>query len=117
MTTDAEELDSSELETEADAEAIPEILPVLPLRNTVLFPGVVKPMVATTERARALVDSALKGDRLLVTVASRDADVTEPGPEDLYEVGTAVRILRVVKTGEGALRLFVQGLRRCAIGA
>ena len=117
MTTEAEELDSSKLETDADGEAIPEILPVLPLRNTVLFPGVVKPMVATTERARALVDSALKGDRLLVTVASRDAEVEEPGPEDLYEVGTAVRILRVVKTGEDALRLFVQGLRRCAIGA
>ncbi|MEE9281086.1 MAG: endopeptidase La [Myxococcota bacterium] len=114
MTPEAEELDAEQLEPSQE-EAIPEVLPVLPLRNTVLFPGVVKPMVATTERARALVDDALKSDRLLITVASRDPDIAEPGPDDLYGIGTAVRILRMVRTGEGALRLFVQGLRRAAI--
>ncbi len=98
-------------------EALPEVLPVLPLRNTVLFPSIVAPMVATTERAKRLVDDALASDRLIVTVAARDGDVAEPAPEHLYAVGTAVRILRMTKTEDGAQRLWVQGLRRVEIGA
>ena len=98
-------------------EPLPEILPVLPLRNTVLFPSIVAPMAATTERAKRLVDDALAADRLIVTVAARDPEVTEPGAEDLYTVGTAVRILRMTKTEDGAQRLWVQGLRRVEIGA
>ncbi|MBM4334935.1 MAG: endopeptidase La [Deltaproteobacteria bacterium] len=98
-------------------EPLPEILPVLPLRNTVLFPTIVAPMAATTERAKRLVDDALAADRLIVTVAARDPEVTEPGAEDLYTVGTAVRILRMTKTEDGAQRLWVQGLRRVEVGA
>ena len=94
---------------------LPEQLPVLPLRNTVLFPTLITPMVATTERAKRLIDEALAGDRLLVTVAARDAEIEEPGPEDLYDVGTAVRILRMLKTEEGTQRLWVQGICRVRI--
>jgi ATP-dependent Lon protease len=96
-------------------EPLPEELPVLPLRNTVLFPTLVAPMVATTERAKRLVDDALASDRLLVTVAARDPEVTEPAPADLYTVGTAVRVLRMAKSEDGSQRLWVQGLRRVAI--
>ena len=96
-------------------EPLPEILPVLPLRNTVLFPTLVAPMVATTERAKRLVDDALASDRLIVTVAARDPEKTEPGPDDLYRVGTAVRVLRMAKSEDGAQRLWVQGVRRVAI--
>ncbi|HTO71612.1 MAG TPA: endopeptidase La [Myxococcota bacterium] len=96
-------------------EPLPELLPVLPLRNTVLFPTLVAPMVATTERAKRLVDDALNSDRLIVTVAARDPEKTEPGPDDLYSVGTAVRVLRMAKGDDGAQRLWVQGLRRVAI--
>ncbi len=116
MTTEPDELDPGQLEAPIEEEAIPAVLPVLPLRNRVLFPGGVTPMVATTERARALVEDVVQADRLLVAVASRDPDVEEPGPDDLYEIGTVVKVLRTVKTGEDALRLFVQGLRRTAIG-
>ena len=96
-------------------ETLPEVLPVLPLRNTVLFPTLVAPMVATNERAKRLVDDALASDRLIVTVAARDPDKAEPGPADLYSVGTAVRVLRMAKGEDGAQRLWVQGLRRVAI--
>jgi ATP-dependent Lon protease len=96
-------------------ERLPEVLPILPVRNTVLFPSVLTPMIATTERARHLVDEALAGDRLVVVVAARDSETEEPGADDLYAVGTAVRILRMVKTPEGAHRLLVQGMRRVAI--
>ena len=98
-------------------EPLPAILPVLPLRNTVLFPTIVAPMAATTERAKRLVDDALAADRLIVTVAARDPEVAEPGAEDLYTVGTAVRILRMTKTEDGSQRLWVQGLRRVEVGA
>jgi ATP-dependent Lon protease len=97
-------------------EPLPEILPVLPLRNTVLFPTIVAPMAATTERAKRLVDDALASDRLIVTVAARDGEVAEPAPEHLYSVGTAVRILRMTKSEDGSQRLWVQGLRRVEIG-
>jgi ATP-dependent Lon protease len=128
--TEEEEHESTELESEAEAEVeaeqppapaprsdepLPEVLPVLPLRNTVLFPTLVAPMVATTERAKRLVDDALTSDRLIVTVAARDPEKPEPGPADLFTVGTAVRVLRMAKGEDGAQRLWVQGLRRVAI--
>src|SRR5512139_3927418 len=99
----------------ASEEKLPGVLPVLPLRNTVLFPTLVAPMVATNERAKRLVDDALAADRLIVTVAARDAEVAEPGPDHLYRVGTAVRILRMTKSEDGSQRLWVQGLRRVEI--
>ncbi len=94
------------------SQEIPKELPVLPLRNTVLYPTLVKPMVTTTERAQLLVDGALAADRLMVAVASRDPEVEKPGASDLYDVGTVVRILRMLRTDKGAQRLWVQGIRR-----
>jgi ATP-dependent Lon protease len=96
-------------------EQLPAVLPVLPLRNTVLFPTLVKPMAATTERARRVVDDALARDHLLVTVAARDAESEEPSPGDLYEMGCVIRIVRVLKADDGSQRLWVQGLRRVRI--
>ncbi|MCZ6570943.1 MAG: LON peptidase substrate-binding domain-containing protein, partial [Deltaproteobacteria bacterium] len=119
-----EEPTSEEPETEFEAqvaqgqaqiESLPPVLPVLPLRNTVLFPSLVMPMVATTERAQRLIDDALAGDRLLVAVAAKDPEIDEPGHADLYDVGTVVRILRMIKTEEGTQRLWVQGLLRVKI--
>ncbi len=109
------EFEAPRIEETEQEEPLPEILPVLPLRNTVLFPTLVTPMVATTERAKCLIDEALIGDRLLVTVASRDPEIEQPGPEDLFEVGTAVRILRMLKTDDGTQRLWVQGISRVHI--
>jgi ATP-dependent Lon protease len=109
---------SEESVTEEERQAqppLPEHLPVLPLRNTVLYPVLIVPMLAPTERAKRLVDDALAGDRLLVTVAARDPEIDEPGPGDLYEVGTAVRILRMLKTEDGTYRLWAQGIRRARI--
>jgi ATP-dependent Lon protease len=95
--------------------ALPDVLPVLPLRNTVLYPALITPMLATTERAKRLVNDALAGDRLLLAVAARDPEIDEPGPDDLYPVGTAVRILRMLQTDDGSHRLWVQGVRRARV--
>jgi ATP-dependent Lon protease len=108
--------EDSVVEEERPAQAsLPESLPILPLRNTVLYPVLITPMLAATDRARLLVDDALAGDRLLVAVASRDREIEEPGAGDLYDVGTAVRILRMLKTDDGMHRLWVQGIRRVRI--
>jgi ATP-dependent Lon protease len=96
--------------------SLPSELPVLPVRNTVLFPAIITPMIATVERARRLVDDVLATDRLMVVVAARDSSIEEPGPDDLYTVGTAVRILRMAKTKDETQRLLVQGLRRVQVG-
>ena len=97
--------------------ALPAVLPVLPLRNTVLFPTVVTSMamIATTERAQLLIEDALESERLLVAVAARDPEVEEPGPEDLHEIGTAVRIVKTARGPEGARHVWVQGVKRVRI--
>jgi ATP-dependent Lon protease len=123
-----EELEAAGGETDAEVESpepaggppagqveLPDVLPVLPLRNTVLFPALVTPMVATTERAKQLIEHVAAGDRLLVAVAARDAEVESPGPDDVYRVGTAVRVLRMVQNADGGQRIWVQGLRRVKI--
>src|SRR5262245_11780521 len=110
-----EESTGPESAAPADGWPLPETLPVLALRNTVLFPNLIAPVLAPTERARRLVDDAQASDALLVAVAARDATVEEPGPADLYSFGTAVRILRVLDAREGGRRLYVQGLRRVRI--
>ncbi|MEE8556579.1 MAG: endopeptidase La [Myxococcota bacterium] len=111
---DLEEVPAAEDSTPGE-ERLPSELPVLAVRNTVLFPSIITPMMAATARARTLVDDALAGDRLLVVITARDPEVEEPGPDDLYTVGTAVRILRMAKTKEGVLRLLVQGLQRVRV--
>lgn len=111
--------ESASPEEERSAEqpaTLPDTLPLLPLRNTVLFPALITPMLATTKRARQLIDDALGADCLLVTVAARDLEVDEPGPDDLYGIGTAVRILRMRETEDGTQRLWVQGVSRVRIG-
>ncbi len=96
-------------------ERLPEALPVLVLRNTVIFPALITPMLATTPRARRVVEDALASDRLLLALAARSSETEEPGPEDLHEVGTVVRILRMVETESAAMRLWVQGVRRARV--
>jgi ATP-dependent Lon protease len=97
------------------SERLPETLPVLVLRNTVIFPALITPMLATTPRARRVVEDALASDRLMLALAARSTEAEEPGPEQLHEVGTVVRILRMVETETAAMRLWVQGVRRARV--
>ena len=100
-----------------DVRSLPGELPVLPLRNTVLFPTVYTrtPMIATTERAKELIDYAVEHGELLLAVAARDRENPEPGAEDLYDVGSVVRIVKIEDGDDGSKRLWVQGIRRARI--
>ncbi len=95
---------------------IPETLPVLPLKNTVLFPFLVSPLLVNTNRSKRLIDHVLvTPDRLLLATAVRGAVEGSPGPEDVHRVGTVMRIVRMLKFPDDSYRLLVQGVARAAV--
>jgi ATP-dependent Lon protease len=94
----------------------PKQLPVLPLKETVVFPDSVAPLAVGQERSIRLVDDVVAGeDQTVALVASRDSEVEQPGFDDLYEVGTAATIHKLVRVPDGTLRVLVQGLHRIRI--
>jgi ATP-dependent Lon protease len=100
----------------ADAE-LPPSLPVLPLRETVPFPDSLTPLAVGQERSMQLVNEVLQGDRRLVMVASRVPETQVPGPEELYGVGVAGTVARLLRVPDGTLRILVQGAQRVRLGA
>jgi ATP-dependent Lon protease len=90
---------------------VPDALPVLPLRDTVVLPLTAVPLAVGQPRSVRLVDEVMRGNRLLALVAQRDAK-TEPGPDDLRPIGTVGTILQLARTPDGNIRLMVQGLER-----
>ncbi|MDY6794782.1 MAG: endopeptidase La [Actinomycetota bacterium] len=93
---------------------IPEILPVLPLKDTVIYPHIIVPLLITREELVQLIDDALSEDRLVAAVASRE-EVESPEPEQIYDIGTAAAIIRMLKLPDGSMQLFVQGVQRIRI--
>ena len=91
---------------------LPEVLPVLPLRDSVTFPDSLTPLAVGQERSIQLVNDVLGANRTLVMVASRDPENEEPGPADLYDVGVAGVVARMVKVPDGSLRILVQATQR-----
>ncbi len=92
--------------------ALPDLLSILSLRDTVLFPQAVLPLAVGRASSVRLVDDALQGSRLIGVVTQRDPAIEEPGPADLFTVGTAAVIHKVLKQPDGSLRLVVQGISR-----
>ena len=95
--------------------SIPGELPVLPLRDTVLFPNSFMPLAVARESSVRLIDDAIADRKLIAVFAQRDASVEEPGQADLYSVGTATHIHKMFKLPDGSLRLIVQGLARLTL--
>ncbi|HWM55369.1 MAG TPA: endopeptidase La, partial [Solirubrobacterales bacterium] len=113
------EVVESELDAEdaiRASEPLPDALPVLPLRDTVTFPETLTPLAVGQERSIKLVDDVLGANRMLVMVASRDPESEEPGPSDLYEVGVAGVVARMLKVPDGTIRILVQGAQRVRLG-
>jgi ATP-dependent Lon protease len=92
--------------------SIPSELPILPLRDTVLFPNSFMPLAVARESSVRLIDDAIANGKLIAVFTQRDAAVEEPVQEDLYAVGTATHIHKMFKLPDGSLRLIVQGLAR-----
>ncbi|ALM50349.1 Lon protease [Flavobacterium psychrophilum] len=117
LDTDAEliPLMTPEDEEEMNNELLPEILPILPLRNMVLFPGVVIPITAGRDKSIKLINDANAGGKIIGVVAQKDESVEEPGIEDINTVGTVARILRVLKMPDGNTTVILQGKKRFEI--
>ncbi len=94
---------------------VPDILPILPLRNTVLFPGVVLPITVGRERSLELIRDVNKGGKLLGTIAQKDYTIDRPEEKDLYSIGTVAEILKVLEMPDGSTSVIIQGKRRYQI--
>ncbi len=112
MSDQNERLDAGDASRGAGPFSIPPELPILPLRDTVLFPNSFMPLAVAREASVRLIDDAIVGGKLVGIFTQRDASVEEPGQEDLYQIGTATHVHKMFKLPDGSLRLIVQGLAR-----
>ena len=132
MSDKAEEVDSIEKEIEErihaatseefaqhqqddDRLTIPDFLPVLPLKDTVVYPFSVQPLGVGQERSIRLIDDVMRSDRLVVLVAQKSAEIDQAGPDDIFKIGTVSRIGRMFRMPDGTLQIAVQGLERVVI--
>ncbi|MCZ6697995.1 MAG: LON peptidase substrate-binding domain-containing protein, partial [Planctomycetota bacterium] len=92
--------------------SIPELLPILPVRDTVAFPGTIIPLNVGREKSKRLIDDVLAGPKILGVVAQRSSDVEDPTLDDLYRIGTVVAVLKSLKMSEGNQSVIVHGLVR-----
>ncbi|MFL6374803.1 MAG: endopeptidase La [Pyrinomonadaceae bacterium] len=105
----------------AEAEAIepmvqiPDELPVLPLRDIVIYPFMIVPLFVSRDRSIRAVEEALSKDRMILLVSQRDVNKEEPERDDLYNTGTVAIIMRMLKLPDGRIRILIQGLSRCRV--
>ncbi|HZJ37119.1 MAG TPA: endopeptidase La [Gillisia sp.] len=102
-------------EEEINKEDLPEILPILPLRNTVLFPGVVIPITAGRDASIKLINDANNGSKVIGVVAQMDEEIENPKLKDIHKTGVVARILRVLKMPDGNTTVIIQGKKRFEI--
>ena len=101
----------------ADDTSIPDELPLVPLRNTVLFPGVVIPITVGRDKSIKAVNEAYKTDKMVGVLAQKDSNTEDPQPEDLVSIGTAAKILKLIKMPDGGTTVIIQGKSRFKLDA
>lgn len=103
---------TAEEEETMNRQSFPDILPILPLRNNVLFPGVVIPITVGRDKSIKLIQEANKGSKIIGVISQKDAGAEEPKFEDLHRVGTVAQIIRLLKMPDGSSTVIIQGKRR-----
>ena len=98
-----------------DKISIPNRLPILPLRGTVLFPELILPIMVGRKKSVKLIDEAMEGDRIIGVITQYNSEVEDPQPDELYKIGVAAHLVRMVKELDGTQRVIVQGLERIKI--
>src|SRR5438034_6036492 len=111
MKRDLEQLD----DIQQKIQTIPAQLPILPVRDAVIFPNAVIPLTVGRESSVRLINDVQQGDGMLVVLTQRDKRVDTPGPSDLYDVGTVSMVHRVMKTPEGNLFVIIMGVARTKV--
>jgi ATP-dependent Lon protease len=100
-----------DVENEPDLE-LPSLLPILPLKNTVLFPGVVLPITVGRDKSIQAVKAAYNSDKLIGVVAQKNGNIEDPTPADLCEIGTVAKIVKMIKMQDGGTTIIIQGKKR-----
>jgi ATP-dependent Lon protease len=106
---------SSEEEEQMHAEKLPESIPILPLRNTVLFPGVVIPITVGRDKSIRLIRESYRNDKTIGVVAQRDSSIEDPEEKDLFSVGTVAHIIKTLQMPDGNTTVIIQGKKRFEI--
>jgi len=94
---------------------IPKYLPILPLRGTVLFPELVLPIMVGRKKSVKLIDDAMEGEKLIGVLTQHNSEIEDPAPDELYTMGVAAQLVRVVRELDGTQRVIVQGLERIRV--
>ena len=103
---------SIEEDDNTNNEQLPKVIPILPLRNNVLFPGVIIPISVGREKSIKAIKKAYKADKFIGVIAQRDTKVEDPESTDLYAMGTTARILKLLNMPDGGSTIILQGVRR-----
>ncbi len=109
------QLINPEQESDLKPEDLPEELSILPIKNTVLFPGVVIPITVTRQKSIRLIKKAYQGNRIIGVIAQKNKQAEEPGMEDLYRFGTVARIIKMLVLPDGNTTIIIQGKNRFQI--
>src|SRR5712692_4091632 len=112
QTSETMAIEPSELDQQLQ---IPDELPLLPLRDIVIYPFMIVPLFVSRERSIRAVDEALGENRMILLVCQKDLDKEEPQQDDLYSVGTVAVIMRMLKLPDGRIRILVQGISRARV--
>ena len=110
MAEKVDNLDNNE--TDDEQLVVPKVLPLLPVRDVVIFPYMIVPLFVSREKSINAVDAALSKDRLIFMATQKDIALDEPDPQDLYNIGTVGMIMRMLKVPDGRVKILVQGLMR-----
>ena len=105
----------SDMTDTTDYTKIPEVLAVLPLRNIVVFPGMIVPLFVGRDKSIRALEDVMADDKQIMLVAQRDGDLDDPSEEDVYDVGTVGTILQLLKLPDGTVKVLVEGLRRAKL--
>ena len=102
-------------EEEITVTSLPDVLPVLPLKDSIVFPYIIVPLSVSREQGVQAVDHALSENRMILLVGQQNHAADDPAPQDLYTIGTAAVIMRMLKLPDGRIRILVQGISRARI--
>ncbi|ERL47259.1 NADH-quinone oxidoreductase subunit I 1 protein [Candidatus Micropelagos thuwalensis] len=105
----------SDMTDTTDYIKIPEVLAVLPLRNIVVFPGMIVPLFVGRDKSIRALEDVMADDKQIMLVAQRDGDLDDPSEEDVYDIGTVGTILQLLKLPDGTVKVLVEGLRRAKL--
>ncbi|HIP35376.1 MAG TPA: endopeptidase La [Crocinitomix sp.] len=106
---------SEDEEDKMNLEVVPEVLPILPIRNNVLFPGVVIPITVGRDKSIKLIEDAYNSDKIIGVVSQTKSDIEQPAGKDLHKIGTVARIIKKLKMPDGSTTIIIQGKRRFEI--